>query len=150
MSIHAWIRRHYHPRYTFIWRELALNANDSLQKKMFQRSILRSHRTGRTTWSEVLCVSVSEMQVISVSAKSTPPLSIPHQVQDELVALSHCNGSMLDSIDKSRQRDQFRWFMNVISNDIYEYYMEGRECHHKFLYMKMRQEYKTNSIKHWT
>lgn len=28
--------------------------------------------------------------------------------------------------------------------------MEGRECHHKFLYKEMRQEYKTNSIKHWT
>lgn len=40
--------------------------------------------------------------------------------------------------------------MNVISNDIYEYFIEGRECHHKFLYKEIRQEYKTNSIKHWT
>lgn len=38
--------------------------------------------------------------------------------------------------------------MNVISNDIYEYFIEGRECHHKFLYKEIRQEYKTNSIKH--
>lgn len=38
--------------------------------------------------------------------------------------------------------------MKVISNDIYEYFMEGRECHHKFLYKEMREEYKTNSIKH--
>lgn len=60
------------------------------------------------------------------------------------------NGSMLGSLDKSRQKDQFRWSMKVISNDIYEYFMEGRECHHKFLYKEMRQEYKTNSIKHWT
>lgn len=60
------------------------------------------------------------------------------------------NGSMLVSVDKRRQKDQFRWSMKVISNDIYEYFMVGRECHHKFLYREMRQEYKTNSIKHWT
>lgn len=51
---------------------------------------------------------------------------------------------------KSWQKDQFKWSMNVISNDIYEYFIAGRECHHKFLYKEMRQEYKTNSIKHWT
>lgn len=38
--------------------------------------------------------------------------------------------------------------MNVISNDIYEYFIEGRECHHTFLYKEIGQEYKTNSIKH--
>lgn len=57
---------------------------------------------------------------------------------------------MLGSKDERRQKDQFRWSMKVISNDIYEYFMEGRECHHKFLYKEMREEYKTNSIKHWT
>lgn len=51
--------------------------------------------------------------------------------------------------DNSRQKDQFKWSMKDISNGIYEYFMEPRECHHEFLYREMSQEYKTNSIKFW-
>lgn len=78
------------------------------------------------------------------------PLSIQNQIQDELVARSKLMDACWAAQIKSWQKDQFRWSMNVISNDIYEYFIEGRECHHKFLYKEMRQEYKTNSIKHWT
>ncbi len=39
--------------------------------------------------------------------------------------------------------------MRDISNDIYEYFMECRKCHHTFLSGQMRQWLKANSINVW-
>ena len=73
-------------------------------------------------------------------------LSIQNQIQDELVACSKLMDPCWAAQIKSWQKDQFRWSMNVISNDIYEYFIEDRECHYTFLYKEIRKEFKTNSI----
>ena len=169
MRIHARTRRYYHPGYTLIWVDrVASNANDSLDET-FQRGVQEGQRKGRLTWPETSTLFVwgkrSDFSVVwgkhswslsharrgaDMPHGGNAPLSILNQIQDGPAAASKPNGSTLSSADKNGQTDQFRWSMNVISNDIYEYFMNGRECRHKFLYKEMRPEYKTNSIKHST